>query len=124
VAAGDVELIREIYDRWLRGDSVRGLVAEDLEYVNPPEAVEGGTKRGRHVLGRLSETYADVKITPAQIVDAGDGRVAVVANLEGVARASGVFIEWQLGFVWTVRDGQAVRFEWFRDPAEALRAAG
>jgi hypothetical protein len=26
--------------------------------------------------------------------------------------------------VWTVRDGQAVRFEWFRNPAEALRAAG
>jgi len=26
--------------------------------------------------------------------------------------------------VWTVRDGKAVRFQWFNDPAEALAAAG
>jgi ketosteroid isomerase-like protein len=28
------------------------------------------------------------------------------------------------GYVWTVRDGKAVRFQWFNDPAEALEAAG
>ena len=28
------------------------------------------------------------------------------------------------GYVWQVRDGRAVRFAWFNDPAAALAAAG
>jgi hypothetical protein len=26
--------------------------------------------------------------------------------------------------VWTMRDGKAIRFEWFNSPAKALEAAG
>jgi hypothetical protein len=28
------------------------------------------------------------------------------------------------GYLWTVRDGKAVRFEWFTSPEEALAAVG
>ena len=28
------------------------------------------------------------------------------------------------GYIWTFREGKAVRFRWFNDPEEALRAAG
>lgn len=45
----------------------------------------------------------------------------------GVARgtgASGVELQWRQGYVWTIEDGRAVRFQWFNDPAEALEASG
>ena len=37
---------------------------------------------------------------------------------------SGIDVDRRQGYVWTVRDGKAVRFQWFNDPAEALAAAG
>jgi ketosteroid isomerase-like protein len=55
-------------------------------------------------------------------VDAGENVVVI-----GIARgtgASGVKIQWRQGYVWTIRDGKAIRFRWFNDPREALQAAG
>jgi ketosteroid isomerase-like protein len=49
--------------------------------------------------------------------------VAVTGVAHGTS-ASGVKAEWRQGYVWTVRDGRAVRFRWFSDPAEALQAVG
>jgi ketosteroid isomerase-like protein len=39
-------------------------------------------------------------------------------------RGSGVPLEGEHGYVWTVRDGQAVRFRWFQSHREALHTAG
>jgi ketosteroid isomerase-like protein len=68
------------------------------------------------------DVYPNFTIETEQIIDAGDDVVVI-----GIARgtgASGVNVEWRQGYVWTVRDGKAVRFQWFNDPAEALEAAG
>ena len=40
----NVELVRRIYDTWGRREPAYELVAEDVEYVNPPYAVEPGTQ--------------------------------------------------------------------------------
>jgi hypothetical protein len=50
--------------------------------------------------------------------------VLVIARLTGRASGSGVEIDTQQGYIWTVRDGVAVRFRWFRRPHEALEGAG
>jgi ketosteroid isomerase-like protein len=118
----DVEVVRAIYEAWERRASVAHLVAPDLEYVNPPYAVEGGTVRDRKALGRVLDVYADFRIEEKQFIDAGDEVVVI-----GVARgtgASGVPIELRQGYVWTVENGRAIRFRWFNDPDEALAAAG
>jgi hypothetical protein len=36
----NVELVRRIYAAWLAGTSARGFMDADIEYVNPPDAVE------------------------------------------------------------------------------------
>jgi hypothetical protein len=48
----------------------------------------------------------------------------VLARYTGTGRVSGVPIEGEHGYVWTVRDGLAVRFRWFQSHREALEAAG
>ena len=49
----NVELVRAIHKRAGRDESMRDLVAEDLEYVNPGYAVETGTRIGRDAFGSI-----------------------------------------------------------------------
>jgi ketosteroid isomerase-like protein len=122
VSAENVDLIRRIYALWDAGESARGLIAEDMEYVNPSYAVESGVKRGRRTLAAIRDVYPDFSFEPESYRDAGED-VVVTGMARGTA-ASGVRAEWRQGYVWTVREGMAVRFRWFSDPAEALQAAG
>jgi ketosteroid isomerase-like protein len=122
VSEQNVDVVRAIYEAWEQRISTEHLVAADLEYVNPPYAVEGGTIRDRHALGRVLDVYPDFRIEDKRYIDAGDDVVVI-----GVARgtgASGVEVQWRQGYVWTIENGKAVRFRWFNDPAEALAAVG
>jgi|EndMetStandDraft_8_1072994.scaffolds.fasta_scaffold128853_2 ketosteroid isomerase-like protein len=122
MSEANVDVVRAIYEAWEKRTPVDHLVAPDLEYVNPPYAVEGGTVRDRRALGRVLDVYADFRIEEKQFIDAGDDVVVI-----GVARgtgASGVPIELRQGYVWTIENGRAIRFRWFNAPDEALAAAG
>ena len=118
----NVELVRGIYALWSRGESASHLIDPNLEYVNPPYAVESGTTHSRETLGKIREVYPDFRVEPERFVDAGED-VAVIGVARGTS-ASGVQAQWRQGYVWTVRDGRAVRFRWFNQPAEALTAVG
>ncbi len=122
MSAQNVQLVRTIYELWGRNQPARHLIDPEIEYVNPPYAVEAGTRRGRSALGKVREVYPDFRVEPERFVDAGDD-VVVIGTVRGTA-ASGVQAQWRQGYVWTVRDGKAVRFRWFNRPQEALEAVG
>jgi ketosteroid isomerase-like protein len=116
------QIIRAIYDSFNQGRVPVELLADDIEYVNPPDAIEGGTERGRHMFDRVREIYDEILLTAERFVPVGD-ELVVTTRLTGVARGSGLPIDTLQGYIWTVRYGKAVRFRWFRTPAEALEAA-
>ena len=124
MSEANVELVRRIYDAWEREESARDFIAEDVEYVNPDYAVEGGTRRGRKSFGVVRETYDDFQLTIDRYIDAGGDDVVVLAHYAASGTGSGVQLEGEHGYVWTVRDGQGVRFQWFQSHREALEAAG
>ena len=101
---------------------IDALIDAELEYVNPPYALESGTRRSRSTLGKVREVYPDFRVEPERFVDAGE-HVVVIGIARGTS-ASGVEAQWRQGYVWTVRDGKAVRFRWFNQPEEALKAVG
>jgi uncharacterized protein len=119
----NIELVRQIHQRWDRGESIRELVAKDLEYVNPTYAVEPGTRIGRDAFGSVTETYPNFLFQPQRFIDVGD-HVVVLGRYTASGGASGIELEGDHGYVWTIRDGLAVRFKWFQSHAEALEAAG
>ena len=123
VSEQDVALVRQIYDAWDRNASARDFIAEDVEYVNPSYAVERGTRVGRKSFAVVRDTYEDFKIRVERFIDAGGDDVVVLARYTASGTASGVRLEGEHGYVWTLRDGQAVRFRWFSSHAEALEAA-
>lgn len=122
MSAANVGLVRSIYEAWAEGRSARDFIADDVEYVNPPDAIESGVLHGRKSFARIRDAYEDVEVVPERYVDAGDDDVVVIAKL--LVGTRGFHTETTQGYVWTVRDGQAVRFRWFNDPAEALAAVG
>lgn len=119
----NVELVRSIYAAWLEGASARGFMDANIEYVNPPDAVETGTLRGPQSFGLIRNAYDDVQVRPDRFIDTGD-EVVVIATLTGTSRSARVPIEREQGYVWTVRDGKAIRFRWFNTGLEALEAVG
>jgi hypothetical protein len=60
---------------------------------------------------------------PERFAPVGE-QVAVVVRYRARGRASGVEVDGRESALWTVKDGRAVRYEWFHEPDEALRAAG
>ena len=124
----NVDVIRRIYAAWYEGSPAgSGLLDPQIEWVNPPEAVEPGTRRGVEAFGAaarsVDDTFEDARVDIDEMLDAGD-RVVVLATLRGRGRGSGADVERRQGYVWTLREGKAIRFEWFNSPDEAMRAAG
>ena len=118
-----VAVVREIYAAWAAGKAAGRFMDPDIEYVNPPDALEPGTRRGRSPFGALPDLFDDPTAEARRIVAAGD-EVLVVAVIRGRGKSSGASVEREQGHVWTVRDGRAVRFRWFRSAEDALRDLG
>ena len=120
----NVSLVRAIYDAWASGRSARDFIDPEVEYVNPPDAVEPGVVIGRHAFAAIRSSYDDVRVDPQEYIDTGGDDVVVIARVRGRGRISGLEIDWRQGYIWTVHGGQAVRFRWFNHPQDALTAAG
>ena len=120
----NLALVRRIHEAWDREESVREFLAEDMEYVNPSYAVEPGTRIGRRAFGSVRETYPDFRFHIDRFVDVADDQVVVLGHYTASGGASGVPLTGEHGYVWTVRGGLAVRFQWFQSHSEALEAAG
>ncbi len=125
----NVEVVRHIYRAWMKDGSpvASGLLDPEIEWVNSPDAVEPGTRRGidafASAVESVSDTFEGARVDIDEMLDAGD-KVVVLATLHGRGRGSGADVERRQGYIWTLFDGKATRFEWFNSADEALRAAG
>jgi ketosteroid isomerase-like protein len=130
VSEGNIEIVRRILETWgEEGSPVpSGLLDPEIEWVNPPDAVEGGVRRGIAAFERaaesVQETFSAPRLEIERMSPAGEDLVVVIATLRGRGAGSGAQVARRQGYVWTVRDGKAIRFRWFTDPRQALRAAG
>jgi ketosteroid isomerase-like protein len=126
----DVErLVRSAYDVFVAGDlnGLREIFHPDAEYVNPPEAVEGGTRRGEAELMEMWVNLLDVfdidSVEIFELREAPPGAFAFV-RFSGRGRGSGIPVDVQQYHVITVREGRVARLAWFLGREDALAAAG
>ena len=72
---------------------------------------------------RVNEAWHDFAVVPERFIDLG-GRVLVLAREHGRGRYSGAEVRsHQTAHVWTLRDGEVVRFQVYWDREEGIRAA-
>ena len=125
----NVELVKRLYDAWQEDGFgvVPALMDPDIEYVNPPYAVEPGTRQGYEGFAIAAQNIRNVyparRFEPLEFYDA---RNLVAVRVRVVARGVGssVEVDAERGYVFEVRDGKVVRFAWFNEPLEALKAVG
>jgi len=87
----------------------------DVEYHNPPEAVEGGVRRGPEefvaALNVLTETLGQPSYEIEACEETPDTLTAQV-RIAGTGNASGVPVDARLIHRFELRDGLLYRFEW------------
>ena len=127
----NVELIRRTFAAWNERDDDAALQGTARDIVWQLRGVFPGFKpeyRGhegvREFWSAFREPWETISVEPLGFTEIDAERVLVVARFRGKGKASGVVTEVEFPFLWTIRNGEAVRFQSFADRAEALEAAG
>ena len=128
MSAGNKQRLERVLEELFAGRALGPeLLAEDAEWVNPPDAVEGGTRRGfdafNDAIANVFAAWDDVHFDADRVIENGDVVVALGA-LRGHIRGPGMAVEATHGQVWTFRDGRVVRMQWFNSQTDALQIAG
>ena len=125
----NVETVRRIYAEGLIDRDPKRFVDDcatpDIEYGNPPEALEPGIRRGRAevmlALRRARQSSATYRHELHELFDLGDTVVAAVSRHAGAATSSKIQEE---AHTWTFREGKVVRLERGPNLEAALEATG
>jgi uncharacterized protein len=129
MARENVELLRSGYDAVNRGDHEAFFQILDpaIEWKAPDRTPFAGTYHGHEAVRKLLDTYLDafddLRLEPEEFFDADD-RIVVFVRETARGRGSGVEVQIRVGHLWTMREGKAMRFEYFPEREEALDAAG
>jgi ketosteroid isomerase-like protein len=123
----NIEVIRTLYDGWLAGEPGYEHMDPEIAMVESktlPGAVEAyGIDEVRRYIESFRKYWEEIRFEPQEYIDAGD-QVLVTARLVGLGKQSGVAVERTWFYVWTLRDGKALRMDGYADRSEALEAAG
>ncbi len=128
----NVEVVRQIYATgcWDSGNDPAPafpFLDPDIEFVNPEDAAMPGTRHGHQGFAMAMQSALDAleffSHEPLAFDDAGD-HVVVEIMLHARGRTSQLELSRPEWHVWTLRNGKAMRVEWFKDRDAALQFAG
>jgi ketosteroid isomerase-like protein len=123
----NVEVVRAIYDDWLRGEMALERFDPNIAIIESDTIPGAPSAEGIDAVRRYIESFAnywaEIRFEPQEYIEADD-RVVVVARLVGRGTQSGVEVTRTWAYVWTIRAKRALRVEAYADRAEALEAVG
>jgi ketosteroid isomerase-like protein len=128
--AEGVQVVQGAYEAFGRGDieAVLGALSEDVDWSVTEAIPHGGDFRGRDEVGRffqgIGENWEEgFSVEVEDMIDAGD-QVVSQGRASGTLRNGGSEASYGFAHVFTVRDGQIVRFREYVDPDATLRGLG
>jgi ketosteroid isomerase-like protein len=105
----------------------RDLLAADVEWVNPDDAVEPGTRRGAdsfvQAVASVFEGWGESIFEIERVMDGGEDVIAL-GMLRTRGRTTGIEATVPHGEIWTFNAGKVARMCWFNTHRETLAAAG
>jgi ketosteroid isomerase-like protein len=113
-----------VLDSWREQQPLpRELMDDEVEWVNPPDAIETGTRRGKEQFeeaeSALGRAYSSVEIEVERLIE-GDDSVGAIIEVLFHGRGSGIEVRHRMGWLFTLREGKITRFEWSNDPDRLL----
>lgn len=127
--ASNLELVKAWVDACNRGDvdAALALCDSEVELIESkalPGAVDAiGAAAVRRYLERFTVHWSEGEWLPEEFVEADD-KVFMRARLRLRGRRSGIEVDREWIYVFTVRDGKLLRQEGFDGREDGLRAAG
>jgi ketosteroid isomerase-like protein len=122
----DLQTVREFYEAYGRLEFPAELLDPEIEYVNPPGAIEPGVRRGIDAFAQavrgVSDGWESWSMELERLTQVED-QVAAVISYEARGRSSGVEFRGRESALFTLRAGKIVRYEWFHGPDDAAEAA-
>jgi ketosteroid isomerase-like protein len=127
----NLEILRQGWDAWLRGD-LPGLfrtfdpdiVWDTSHFRDWPESAYHGHEGVERFLNEWLDVWDDYRLDLEDVIEVQDGRVLSLFHHHGKGRDSGVPMHLQMAQIATLRDGKVTRLDNYDTPAEALEAVG
>ncbi len=127
MSQANVEIVRAIYDDWLRGKTAIDRFDPEIAMVESRTIPGAPSAYGIDAVRRYMESFPkywrEIRFEPQEYIDAGE-QVVVMARLVGRGKSSGAEVKRTWAYVWTLRAKKALRMEAYADRAEALEAVG
>lgn len=128
LAMSNVQMMRDLYDAFGRGDIATVLAAMDpgIEWReaegNPYEPSDNKPWRGpgavmQNLFARLATEWDGFTAHPREFYDAGSA-VVVEGRYTGTYKQTGRKFDAQVCHVWTIRDGKITSFQQYVDTAQ------
>jgi ketosteroid isomerase-like protein len=129
MSQAEIEVVRESFDLWSRGDidALTERFTDDCVFHSAITDLVGKTVAGTEGLRRIAAQMADewsaLRWEIDEIFEAENG-VLTLHRVIGLGRASGIELSNELAGLYQIRDGRICSARIYLDRDEALRAAG
>jgi uncharacterized protein len=113
VSERNVEIVRGVFDAFLRGELEAALDAfdPDVEFdvtLRADGRVHQGHEGVREAVSTWVDTWDDYRLDIEEYIDEGDD-VIVLATESGRGKGSGIESEQKVTFTWSLSDGKVTR---------------
>ena len=125
-----MRVVRCTFDYFNRTGSLPAAVFDRDAVTHQAAEVLGtvGTFRGHkgwlELMAEVHEAFDSVRLEPVRLVGAPPDRMVVFVRLSARGRGSGLSVDTPIAIVVTIRRGRAGRLDIYREPADAVAAAG
>jgi len=127
----NVEIVRNAFAAFEQGDieGVLRLCDEDIVITQPPDlpGVSPEQRGHRGVLDALAiwpEQWDEYRIELLRVDPAPGGKVFVAQRSSGRGKQSGIEVDMDFSFVFTIREGKISEWRLFMHEEQAVEAAG
>src|SRR3954454_16393744 len=112
----NVEILRAAYENWNAGKFDRELLTADVEFTQPEigDADYHGREGVARGIDELTDVFDEVRAEPEDFFIAGP-HVVVFVRLSGVAKGSGVPVEFPLAHLFRFRGNKIALWHTFTD---------
>jgi len=121
----NVQIVRSAFEVSDDLDAVSSFWHEQIEWIEPPESPATvavvGAVAAREAMEAWMGMWEQYRYDVEELIDVGD---EVILGGTQVMVARGAEVSSALFFVWTLRDGLAVRARLFLNRSQALNAVG
>jgi ketosteroid isomerase-like protein len=125
----NVDFVRGAWEAYEHGDlpsAIETMSPDLVTHVAPPIPVAGtyfGPEGFLQLTLDWAEAFDELVATAQEYIDAGD-QIVVRVQHRSHGASSGVPVETDIWYVFTIRAGKSVRADMFNNRTEALEAAG